>query len=164
MLQDLFECSFFIKIMNKLLFDQDKINIISTNKFLNSIRTKFTYDKGIHLCEFRDVWYYDCLTIISTCNVFKFPKSLKSLIFTNHFNKNVKGFIPDSVTYLKFGFNFRKNLEGCLPDSIIYLFLGELFQKKLTKFPKSLKYLRATWELTELNYEYIPKNITCETF
>ena len=42
-LEEIFEYPFLIKIFNKILTDEDKINIISINKYLNNKKCKLLY-------------------------------------------------------------------------------------------------------------------------
>ena len=144
MLLDVTNYPFLIRILNNLLNDKDKIKIISLNKYLNNKRTKFTYDKQIKIKDNDQYeWYYDCLTNIFVNEIFRFPKSLKSLTFGNHFNKSIGNIIPNSVTNLIFGWKFNQNVYECIPNSVTHLTFGFEFNKNIEGcIPNSVTNLR----------------------
>ena len=168
MLQELFTYPFLIRILNKILNDNDKIKIIELNKILNDKRTKFTYDKEIFInITFKnsqnywttlkdysseitgihhiDSWYYDCLTNIVAGDVFDFPKSITHLKFFDYFDQPILNCIPNSVINLSFGDEFNQSIEDCIPNSVKYLKFGVNFtQSILNCIPNSVTHLTIT--------------------
>ena len=180
MLVKVFEYPFMIRILNKILNDDDKIKIISLNKFFNNKRTKFTYDKQIIIIDNKNEWYCDCLTNIVVYENFKLPKhiirltfgnifnecvdfclpnSVNYLTFGNFFNKPIENCIPNSVVYLTFGCCFDQPVESCIPNSVTYLRFSEIFKRKLKTLPSSLRYLRCSRQFYEINKHIINDNV-----
>ena len=145
MLSNIVGYPFLIRIFNNLFTDNDKIKIISLNKFLNSKRTKFTFNNKIEIIRnYKRKWFYNLLTNIIVDNIFKFPKSVTHLTFSSKFNKSIKHKIPNSVTHLIFEHKcpFNKSIEGCIPDSVTYLKFGYRFNQPIkNNIPNSVKYL-----------------------
>ena len=144
MIPNFFEYPFLIRIFDKLLSDQDKINIISVSKFLNKNKTKFKfYNK--YICKYEDSneWYFESLTNIIVDKIFEFPKSITKLTFDYFFNDYVRN-IPNTVTHLKFGDHFNQILnEGDIPYSVTHLKFGLYFNQKINDaIPKNVKYLK----------------------
>ena len=165
MLQEIFEYPFLVRILNKTFNDNDKIKLISLNKFLNSKRTKFTYDKRIFInltvketidcwtsirdglaqitgIHHRDGWYYNCLTNITTGDIFKFPDSITNLSFSCYFDQPILNCIPNSVTHLTLGDYFNQPILNCIPNSVTHLTLGDDFNQTIKDgIPNSVTHL-----------------------
>ena len=124
MLQEIFEYPFLIRILNKLLDNKSKLNLITTNKLIFEKKLKFTIDKLIENPErYQNCWFYDCLTNILIKEKIKLPLYVTHLTFGWYFNQNIEGCIPNSVTHLTFGFGFNQKIEGCIPNSVTHLTL-----------------------------------------
>ena len=167
MLEELFEYPFIIKILNKILNDEDKIKIISSSKCLLDKKLKLRFNDKIEISQDDcDKWYYDCLININVKKIFKFPKhvehlsfndyvesfvdfkkgcipnSVTHLIFSQHFDQNVEVCIPNSVTHLSFGFHFNQPVRGGIPNSVIHLSFGNYFDQTIKDgIPNSVTHL-----------------------
>lgn len=163
MLNDIFEYPFLIRIFNNLFIDQDKIKIISLNKFLNSKRTKFTYNNLLKIREeFQTLWFYDCLTNVGVDNVFKFPNSITHLTFGFFFDKPIENKIPNTVTHLTFGKYFDQCIENNIPNSVTHLTFGMYFSQSIKNgIPNSVIYLKFCYfNLYKRDFnDYLPDSI-----
>ena len=185
MLPNIVDYPFLIRIFNKIFTDQDKIKIISLNKYLNNKKTKFTYDKQIKIDEyFKNLWYYDRLTNISVDEGFKFPRfvthltirpwldgtftfyegcipnSITHLKFDEDFNQPVFNYIPNSVTHLMFMFGFNQDIKKSIPNSVTNLtFIGHFNQNIEGCIPSSVTHLTLSCHFDQpLNN--IPNSVT----
>src|SRR5579872_5592762 len=97
----------------------DKLMFLSSSKDLHHLKDKVTYDYMVNIRRIQRLWYYGKFTNIYTNDIgnFKFPISINRLTFSNNFNKDIKGMIPDTITHLTFGDNFDQNIEECIPNS-----------------------------------------------
>lgn len=155
----IFEYLFIFRELNKYLTDKDKLNLISTNKFLNNKRTKFTYNKRFWVDKlYEKEWFYDRLTNVAAAGVpikFGFPKSVtelyldfefpKDLSYLNLASQNIKMnlyleflfnqiIIPNSVKYLEFGNDFNKKLINKIPNSVETLIFGHSFDQNIENY------------------------------
>ena len=161
MLEELFTYPFMIKILNKILNDNDKILIISLNKFFNDKRLKFIYNKQVNIRLYNDdqfyklsdkeqlkilksknfkskrieflkhEWFYNCLTNVLVDYLYKLPYSITRLTFGFNFNQSIENIIPDSVIWLTFGFCFNQSIQRSVPNSVKYLEFGYHFNQPI---------------------------------
>ena len=181
MLQNIFEYPFLVRIFNLLLNNEDKMNLIICNKYINNNKHKLLFFDNIHCYPYhRTKWYYNRLINITVFEIFEFPKLITNLKFDGfikNFNKNC---IPNSVIHLTFG-TYVEDMQGCIPDSITHLtFSG--FQFKITKtcipnsspnlvfgdffignidncIPNSITYLRFGKRFCDFSSECLPNSI-----
>src|SRR5579872_1085204 len=67
----------------------NKLNFLSTSKYLHLLKDKSYYDKCIQIHKIQDLWYFDRFTSVSIDSLkYKLPKSITHLEFLNDFNKN----------------------------------------------------------------------------
>ena len=139
MIQTLFTYPFLIRLFNNIFNDNDKIKIISLNKFFNDKKLKFTYHKQIKINqEDQHKWYYDCLINVVVDNIFTFPERVFKLTFGDDFNQPIQKYVPNSVKYLVFGNNFNQPIDNCMSDYVEYLIFGDNFNQSINNIPKSL--------------------------
>ena len=144
MLQKLFTYPFLVRLLNNIFNDNDKIKIISLNKFFNNIKTKFIFNKQLKVKLIDQYkWYYDCLTNIIINDNLKFPKSITHLCYVDeHMAYELKNKIPNSVTNLNLEYYFNQPIDDCIPNSVKYLTFGRCFNQKIKNhIPNSVIYL-----------------------
>ena len=166
MLQEIFEYPFLIRILDKIFVDKEKIILISLNKFFNSKRTKFTFQKTIKITEEdKNKWFYDCLTNIKASQILKFPKSITHLKLSHCFNENIEGCIPNSVTHLTFGYYFNQTVKDGIPSSVTHLTFGMNFNKNIEGcIPNSVTHLTFGFDFNQNIKNCIPSSVTHLTF
>lgn len=135
MIENIFSYPFLVRIFDKLLSDNDKLNLFTVSKYLFKNRTKFKFYE-FYSCNKKDSnkWYYDCLINIKIKEVFKFPKNLTHLSFDYSFNEPIDDLIkysPDTLTHLIFGHDFNQKIDNLIPNSIVYLEFGWNFNRSL---------------------------------
>lgn len=115
---------------------KQKLKLIELCSFIKNQRCKLRFNK-IYPCvsEYKNRWYFDCLTNICVGNIFKFPKYTTHLTLGKFFNQPTQEWVPNSIIYLIFGPYFARKIIG-LPNSIeilnIYSYLCKI--KELLKF------------------------------
>ena len=189
MLEELFTYPFLIKIFNKILNDNDKILIISLNKFFNYKRIKFTYDKQINVRLYNDEqfyklsfdkqidtfwlrnrfikneWFYDRLTNVLVDELYPLSSSVTRLTFGFSFNQKITNYIPNSITHLTFGFCFNETIKYCIPNSVIYLTFGYKFNQFINySIPNSVEYLEFGFDFDQKIQNCIPNSVKCLIF
>src|SRR5579872_604064 len=110
-----------IYIMN-FLSDKDKINYLSSSKYLDKIKIVVHYDTLMTTNKIKELPYYDMFTNIFVENTNdKLPKSVNKFAFDCLFNEDIKGYIPLTVIDLCLGWDFNRSIKDCIPTSIKYL-------------------------------------------
>ena len=178
MLPNMFEYPFLIRIFDKLLSDQDKINIISVSKNLNQQKTKFKFYKK-YICKEEDCnkWYFQRLTKIIVFKIFKFPECVTHLKLDMLFDDFIEN-IPKSITHLSFGDGYgwyTKSVPNwithlklnntvrltpqIIPNSVTHLKFNHLFNKRIENcIPNSVIRLEFGYCFNH-SIEYLPDSI-----
>ena len=108
---NIFEYPFVFRELNKYLTNKDKLKFISLNKFLNSKRKLFLFDKIIKYKDnLENEWYYDSILRLEIFKIVKLPLRLKilminfkninkedALIFSNMIPRTVKRIILNQI-------------------------------------------------------------------
>ena len=165
MLTNIVEYLFLIRLFNDIFTDDDKIKIISLNKFLNNVKIKFIFNNQIKIKEEdKNKWYFNNLTNVTMGNYFgnipistkilklDFPNGVKldflipdhiyRLTFGRSFNQKIHNRIPNSVTHLKFGERFNQSIKECIPNSVTHLYFGKRFNQEIDNYiPNSVVHL-----------------------
>ena len=78
---NIFEYPFIYRELNKYLTDNDKLNLILTNKFINSKRKLFSYRQLVeYKNNLENEWFYDNLAVLCVDKIVKLPQRLKYLV------------------------------------------------------------------------------------
>ena len=105
----------------KHLKDKDKLDLLSCNKILNTLKTYILFTSKIYINEtILNLKYYNQFTniIVNDVNI-RLPFNTKCLTFGDGFNQNIKGEIPNSVTHLTLNRDFWKKNKKNISKSII---------------------------------------------
>lgn len=127
LIEEIFTYSFLTKIFNKLLYDDDKINIIKIIKICNLE----LYD--YHFCNQKDKEkeHFNNFTNIVVVDNFELPRLTKKL--TLGFSNGIVT-IPNSVIHLTFIETFYKPVKIIIPDSVRKITLGSFFKADFKDF------------------------------
>ena len=128
---NIFDYPFIFRELNKYLTDKDKINLISTNKFLNNKKSYFLFDKYInHEDKLENKWYYNSIMKIKIDKIFKLPERLKCLrvVFKSVNEKDASLFsnmIPRTVEKINL-YYLSEHSHFISPSFPIKMKIGEL--------------------------------------
>lgn len=73
--------------------------------------------------------------------LFKYPKTVKSLLFGTNIDVLEVSVIPKNITKLKFSTHFEGDLDN-LPNHITHISLGENFDNEILHYPEQLEYIK----------------------
>lgn len=166
LLEKIFEINYLIRILNKLLNDEDKKNLLVMYDFVYlkrrmlSLKRIYDYKK-----EDRYLIYCDCLQNIRVTEFIKYPKFIKSLTFNveyitdqkvlEDFEKNFYYYIPESITKLHFQNQFYANIKS-LNFKLKSLTLPKNYFGSLEIIPKTVNKL-TIYNLNDVIPDFIKK-------
>src|SRR5579872_3143841 len=154
------------------LINHDIINFLSTSKYLHLLKDKIHYNNPVAICDIQKLHYYDQFTNIIINNLtYTLPKNITHLTINfidygfdygwRYSNKDIKTYIPSTVTHLLFKEYIRTNIKDCIPDTITHLNLGSRFNGSIKDcIPNSITHLTFGWEFNQDIKGCIPKSVT----
>lgn len=127
-IEHIFDHPFLMRIFDKLLTDQEKLNLIC-NKFIYERRTKLRFHNPVSItrrCWIK--WYYNCLTHVIMTEMFKLPKHVTHLkLYIDEdeveFDEIQYGEIPSTITHLHLGGSGFS--EFSIPNSITHFYTSD---------------------------------------
>lgn len=111
------------------LNDKASLNILSTTKNLDILKTSINFNSQIWLHNINSIKlrYYDQFTNIIICDTsYKLPKNTKYLTLSYNFNADIENYIPNTVKHLTLESSLYFQIKEKLPKDIIYTFTSTL--------------------------------------
>jgi len=113
-------CHDIILKISESLTDCEKIYLTAATKILNGLKYKMRFYEKIHVDRIIDLLYFDNFENVEISSAERTcPKFVKHI----HYLAETAD-IPPFVTHLKFHRNFNRQIKGYIPPSVTHLMFG----------------------------------------